>query len=124
MNEIKVSVSIVLQGSILFTQEEAETLEKEQSGSGFDNQTQVVKNLNGKGGKVVHYKTRKCRPACQSVKLCKEAYLYMIDRNSCPEWEKTKKWATMSKKERLESHLKRLTEHFGGTSYTYQVFED
>lgn len=124
MNEIKVSVSIVLQGSILFTQEEAETLEKEQSGSGFDNQTQVVKNLNGKGGKVVHYKTRKCRPACQSVKLCKEAYLYMIDKNSCPEWEKAKKWATMSKKERLESHLKRLTEHFGGTSYTYKIFED
>lgn len=124
MNEIKVSVSIVLQGSILFTQEEAETLEKEQPGSGFDSQTQVVKNLNGKGGKVVHYKTRKCRPACQSVKLCKEAYLYMIDRNSCPEWEKTKKWATMSKKERLESHLKRLTEHFGGTSFSYKIFED
>ena len=124
MNEIKVSVSIVLQGSILFTQEEAETLEKEQPGSGFDNQTQVVKNLNGKGGKVVHYKTRKCRPACQSVKLCKEAYLYMIDKNSCPEWEKTKKWATMSKKERLESHLKRLTEHFGGTSFSYKIFED
>ena len=124
MNEIKVSVSIVLQGSILFTQEEAETLEKEQSGSGFDNQTQVVKNLNGKGGKVVHYKTRKCRPACQSVKLCKEAYLYMIDKNSCPEWEKTKKWNSMSKKERLESHLKRLTEYFGGTSFTYKIFED
>lgn len=124
MNEIKVSVSIVLQGSILFTQEEAETLEKEQSGSGFDNQTQVVKNLNGKGEKVVHYKTRKCRPACQSVKLCKEAYLYMIDKNSCPEWEKTKKWATMSKKERLESHLKRLTEYFGGTSFSYKIFDD
>ena len=124
MNEIKVSVSIVLQGSILFTQEEAETLEKEQSGNGFDNQTQVVENLNGKGRMVVHYKARKCRPACQSVKLCKEAYLYMIDRNSCPEWETTKKWATMSKKERLESHLKRLTKHLGGTSYTYQVFED
>ena len=124
MNEIKVSVSIVLQGSILFTQEEAETLENKQPGKGFDNQTQVVENLNGKGRMVVRYKTRKCRPACQSVKLCKEAYLYMIDRNSCPEWEETKKWATMSKKERLESHLKRLTEHFGGTSYTYQVFED
>ena len=124
MNEIKLSVSIVLQGSTLFTQEEAETLEKEQSGSGFDNQTQVVENLNGKGGRVVHYKTRKCRPACQSVKLCKEAYLYMIDRNSCPEWEKTKKWAAMSKKERLESHLQRLTEHFRGTSYTYKIFED
>ena len=124
MNEIKVSVSIVLQGSILFTQEEAETLEKEQSGNGFDNQTQVVENFNGKGRMVVRYKTRKCRPACQSVKLCKEAYLYMIDRNSCPEWEKTKKWNSRSKTERLEAHLQRLTEHFGGTSFSYKIFED
>lgn len=124
MNEIKVSVSIVLRGSILLTQEEAETLEKEQPKSGFEKHTQVVENPNGKDRQVIHYQTRKCRTASQSVKLCKEAYLYMIDKNSCPEWEKTKKWSTMSKKERLESHLQRLTEHLGGISFTYKVFED
>ena len=42
MNEIKVSVSVILRGSILLTQEEAETLEKEQPKSGFNKQTQVV----------------------------------------------------------------------------------
>lgn len=125
MNEIKVSVSIVLQGSTLFTQEEAETLEKEQPKSGFKKHTQVVENpKNRKDRETIHYQTRKCRPANQSVKLCKEAYLYMIDKDACPEWVKKNKWATMSKKERLESHLQRLTEHLGGTSYTYKVFED
>lgn len=125
MNEIKVSVSIVLQGSTLFTQEEAETLEKEQPKSGFEKHTQVVENpKNRKDRETIHYQTRRCRPASQSVKLCKEAYLHMIDKSACPEWEKMNKWATMSKKERLESHLQRLTEHLGGLSYTYKMFED
>lgn len=124
MNETKVSVSIILRGSILFTQEEAETLEKEQPKSGFEEHTQVVEGSNRKNRRVIHYQTRKCRTITQSVKLCKEAYLYMIDKSACPEWEKVKEWANKSKKERLESHLKRLTEHLGGTSYTYKVFED
>lgn len=124
MNEIKVSVSIILRGSILLTQEEAETLEKEQPKSGFEEHTQIVENPNGKDRQVIHYQTRKCRPASQSVKLCKEAYLNMIDKSVCPEWIKIRKWAAMSKKERLEAHLQRLTEYLGGTSYNYKVFED
>lgn len=125
MNEIKVSVSIILRGSILLTQEEAETLEKEQPKSGFERHTQVVEDPNNrKDRQVIHYQTRKCRTASQSVKLCKEAYLHMIDKSACPEWEKVSKWVAKSNKERLESHLQRLTEHFGGISFTYKVFED
>lgn len=126
MNEIKVSVSIILRGSVLFTQEEAETLEKEQPNSGFEKHTQVVEKnpKKGKGKQVIHYSTRKCRQASQSIKVCKEAYLHMIDKTACPEWIKMKKWAAMNKRERLEAHLKRLTEHLGGLSYTYKVFED
>lgn len=125
MNEIKVSVSIVLRGSIMLTQEEAETLEKEQSSKGFEKHTQVVENPNNRKDKqTIHYQTRKCRTASQSVKLCKEAYLHMINKFACPEWEKMNKWVAMSKKERLESHLQRLTKHLGGISFTYKVFED
>lgn len=124
MNEIKVSVSIILRGSILLTQEEAETLEKEQPKSGFEKHTQVVENPNGKDRQVIHYQTRKCRTACQSVKICKEAYFHMIDKSACPEWEKMNKWTSKSNKERLESHLQKLTEHLGGISFTYKVFED
>lgn len=124
-NEIKVSVSIVLLGSTLFTQEEAETLEKEQPNSGFEKHTQVVENpKNRKDRETIHYQTRKCRPASQSIRLCKEAYLHMIDSSACPEWVKKSAWVSMSKKERLESHLQRLTEHLKGISYTYKVFDD
>ena len=125
MNEIKVSVSIILPGSILLTQEKAETLEKEQPNSGFEKNTQVVTDDRGKNREVIHYQTRKCRTANQSIKLNREAYLSMIDKSTCPIWFKNpKRWATMSSKEMLESHLKRLTEHLGGISFTYKVFED
>lgn len=125
MIEPKVSVSIVLQGSVLLTQEEAETLEKEQPNSGFEKHTQVVENpKNKKDRQVIHYQTRKCRTASQSIKLCREAYFHMIDKSACPEWEKVGQWASKSNKERLESHLQRLTEHLGGISFTYKVFED
>lgn len=124
MNEIKVSVSIVLPGSTLFTQEKAETLEKEQPKSGFEKHTQVVGSPNKKDRQVIHYQTRKCKTASQSVRLCKEAYLHMIDKSACPKWEKVSQWVAKSDKERLESHLQKLTEHLGGTSFTYEVFED
>ena len=54
----------------------------------------------------------------------KEAYEYMTDKNSCPSWSKPGKWNSMSKKERLESHLQMITEHLDGISFTYQVFDD
>ena len=56
--------------------------------------------------------------------MSKEAYEYMIDKDSCPSWSKPSKWAAMSEKKRLEAHLQRTVEHLGGTLYTYQVFED
>lgn len=124
MIDAKVIVSITLPGRIMFNQKEAEALEEAQPSSGFDKHKKIAENLNNKDKKVIHYYTRKCKPAYQSVNLTKEAYLYMIDKFSCPEWEKNNKWHTMSKKERLESHLQRLIEHLRGTSFTYTVFVD
>lgn len=125
MNEIKVSVSIILQGRVLLTQEEAETLEKEQPGTGFENHTQIVTDSKNKKNKhIIHYSTVKQKTVMQSIKFCKEAYKYMTAKDYCPEWEKMKNWSTMSKKQRLESHIKRLMEHLGGISYSYKIFED
>ena len=83
-----------------------------------------VTDEGGTNPEIITFHTRKCKPAMQSLNMGKEAYEYMIDKNSCPSWSKPSKWAAMSKKERLEAHLQRTVEHLGGTSYTYQVFED
>ena len=83
-----------------------------------------VTNNNGTNPEIITSHTRKCKSATQPLNMSKEAYEYMIDKDSCPSWSKPGKWAAMSEKERLEAHLQRTVEHLGGASYTYQVFED
>lgn len=144
MNEIKLSLSIELQGSTMFSKEEClktthKVIEKKTKAGKIYKKTIEVKvedwdkmekhsirgaNTNGTKPEIITFHTRKCKPATQSLNMGKEAYEYMIDRNSCPSWSKPGKWAAMSKKERLEAHLQRTVEYLGGISYTYRVFED
>lgn len=144
MNEIKLSLSIELQGSTMFSKEEClktthKVIEKKTKAGKIYKKTIKVKvedwdkmeeysmrvtNRDGINPEIITFHTRKCKPATQSLNMNKEAYEYMIDKDSCPSWSKPSKWAAMSKKERLEAHLQRTVEHLGGTSYTYQVFDD
>ena len=139
MNEIKLSLSVELPGSTMLSKEECLKTAQEtittKSGkkrtitkvvedwSKMEKYTMKLANPKNNNSKFTTFYTRKCRPATQSLNMNKEAYEYMIDKDSCPSWSKPGKWTTMSKKERLEAHLQRTVEHLGGTSYTYQVFE-
>lgn len=144
MSEIKLSLNIELQGSTMFSKEEClkttcKVIEKKTKAGKIHNEiieakvenwdkmekhSMRVANLNGTSPEIITFHTRKCKPATQSLNISKEAYEYMIDKDSCPSWSKLSKWAVMSKKERLEAHLQRTVEYLGGISYTYQVFED
>lgn len=140
MNEIKLNLSIVLPGRTLLSKEECLKTTQEvvttkngkkrtvtkvvEDWDKTDRHTMRVEGAKGSNPEIITFRTRKCSPATQSLNMTKEAYEYMIDKDSCPSWSKPNKWKTMSKKERLEAHLQRTTEHLGGTSYTYQVFED
>ena len=147
MTEIKLNLSVVLPGSVMFSKEEClKTTQK------------VIEKTNGKTGKTykktikvkvedsdkmdkhslvvteyvnkkpvyetITFQTRKCRPAAQSLNISNDAYKAMIDKMVCPSWSKPSKWSAMSKKDRLEAHLQRIVDDLGGVSYTYQVFED
>ena len=140
MNEIKLNLSIVLPGRILLSKEECLKTTREtitdKSGkkktvikviedySKMNKHSMKVRGVKKSDSETITFFTRKSIPATQSINMTKESYDYMTDRNSCPPWSKQSKWNTMSKKERLESHLQRTTEHLGGISYTYQIFED
>ena len=141
---VKVNLSIVLKGSTMLSRQEClktthKVIEKktkagkiykktiEVEGEDWDKMekhTMRVAETNGANPEIITFYTRKCKPTKQSLNISKEAYEYMIDKDSYPSWSKPSKWATMSKKERLEAHLQRTVEHLGGISYTYQVFED
>lgn len=144
MIDIKLNLSIELPGSTMLSKEEClkithKVIEKKTKAGKIYKKTIEVKvkdwdkmekhsmrvaNTNGTNPEIITFHTRKCKPATQSLNMSKEAYEYMIDKDSCPSWSKPGKWAAMSEKERLEAHLQRTVEYLGGISYTYRVFED
>lgn len=125
MNEIKVSLSIVLQGSIMYSQEQAKALEKEKVGTGYDTFNMRVESLKDgkKDAETITVKTRKCKPAGQSLNLSMDAYDYMTGKEA-PYFVKAKDWEKLTKKQRLEAHLKRIVEELGGVSFTYAVLDN
>ena len=123
MSEIKISVSIALPGGVMLTQAEAKQLEKEKTGTGFD--ITKLKVEDKKGNKdVLSIKTRKYKSCSQSINMSKEAYDYMVSKDSCLPNIKSYVWAKMNKTQRLEAHLDLVCKALKGTSYTYKVFDD
>lgn len=126
MNEIKVSLSIVLQGSTMYSQEQAKALEEEKVGTGYDTFSMRVEGKKSDGKKDVQtitVKTRKSKPASQSLNLSMDAYNYMVS-NEAPYFVKPRDWERLTKKQRLEAHLKRIVEELGGVSFTYAVLDN
>ena len=125
MNEIKVSLSIVLQGSIMYSQEQAKALEEEKVGTGYDTFNMRVEGLKDgkKDAKTITVETRKCKPANQLLNLSVDAYNYMIGKEA-PYFVKARDWKRLTKKQRLEAHLKRIVEGLGGVSFTYAVLDN
>jgi len=138
MSEIKVSLTIEIPGNTMFSKEEClkiapkTVVKKDKDGKFCKKSTHPlmkecsmkVTDKNGANPKIITFNVRKCKPAIQTLNICKEAYDDMVSAYSCPSWSKPNKWITMSKEERLDSHMKRIAEHFNGISYTYNVFVD
>lgn len=143
MTEVKVSLSVIVPGSVMLSKEEClkttqKVIEKTSKKTGktykktvdvlvdnfdmMDKSTIRVIDKNNTVETITVY-TRKSKPATQSLNICKDAYRYMVS-TECPSWSKSKVWNTMKPKERLEAHLQRIAEGLGGVSYTYQIFED
>lgn len=113
-NNIKVLLTIELQGSKMVKGEEI-------------SYKSIVKSKYGKDKpKEIKFKHRDiiCKPATQHISINTDAYNYMRSKAEVPYWENKGRWVKISNKERLESHLQRMCEHFNGISYTYQVLDD
>ena len=124
-NEIKVSLSVTLQGSVMLSQEQAKALEKEKVGTGYDAFSMRVegREKGKKDTETITVKTRKCKPAGQSLNLSVDAYNYMIGEEA-PYFVKPKDWERLTKKQRLEAHLRRIVEGLGGVSFTYAILDN
>lgn len=111
-NDIKVSLSIKLQGSTLVRRETTHTVEK------------FNKKTNKKYTKT--YKTYVLEPkeAILSKNLTKDCYDFFVSEASCPHLYMRKDWKKMSKEQRLQYNLKELCKAYHGLNYTYFVYED
>lgn len=125
MNDVKVSLSIILQGGVMYSQEQAKALEEEKVGTGYDAFSMRVEGLKKgkKDAETITVKTRKCKPAGQSLNLSMDAYEYMIGKEA-PHFVKPRDWERLTKKQRLEAHLKRIVEGLGGVSFTYTILDN
>ena len=125
MNDVKVSLSIILQGGVMYSQEQAKALEKEKVGTGYDTFNMRVEGLKDgkKDAETITVKTRKYKPAGQSLNLSMDAYDYMTGKEA-PYFVKPRDWERLTKKQRLEAHLKRIVEGLGGVSFTYAVLDN
>lgn len=131
MAEIKVSLTVTLQGRVMMSEQECSKNPK-QNYNEFD--VKVATSRKGKSPKIdtYHVRTRKTKSASQHLNINLDAYETMTakdnkkaaDAMNCPYWSSPAKWFPLSKKQRLEAHLQRICEGLGGTSYTYEVFED
>lgn len=122
MNDIKISVTFIIPGRQMYSEQAANSLQ-EDSNSGYEENIQEYITKNKK--KVsIKYLTRKSIPARQSIKMTEEAYYYMTGKDSCPEWERKSNWLRMSKRQRLKSHFDKIKEDLHAYEYSYEIFED
>ena len=123
MSEIKLSVSITIPGRVMFSEAEVKAIEGEKKSAGFDLNRVYVTGKKGTKD-ILNVLTRKTRHAKQSINMYKEAYDYMISKDSCPPDIRQTVWDKMNSKQRLEDHLERICKSLEGISYTYKVFND
>lgn len=120
--EAKITLTVVLPGRTMVSSVEAEKNPQECLNSSFITLSRFSKKQKKVLRKTYEIKTRTYIPAKQVINMTKEAYKSMI--TECPEWCTIKEWGRLNKIQRLEKNLRRICESLGGTSYSYELFED
>ena len=127
MSIIKLSLNVVLPGRIMLSEQECSKNPEES----FNHHSMVVTDEHH-NKELIHFSTRKNKPAVQCLNISEDAYKAMTakasnqkdDMNNCPEWSKARDWYNLSKAQRLVAHLDRISKSIGGISFTYNVMED
>lgn len=140
MIETKISLTIILPGRTMFSKEEClkttrkvkvlkngkKIFKKE---TAEDPEKVIVHTIRVDGKKkekpeVIHYTTRKFRPAKQTINISRDAYEGMID--DIPRRFKNRKsyWLSLPKKSRIDFNVNELAKSLGGIVDSYVIFED
>lgn len=120
MDNIKVSLTVELEGRTLIREDKSRTFKyiiKDNKPHKKDKKYSIIES-----GEYIHTPVR-IKEASQHINLSNEAYDYMTS-TECPSFCSPRDWNRMKSKEKLESHLKRICDSLCGKSFTYQILPD
>ena len=133
--EVKVSLSLLVQGAGLLTHEFCEKNPKES----YNKDKVLISLTKGKGKnqkeikKLLVINTRKQKLVTQNINICEEAYHYMLSTPTSQKLAKVIKtkqngdmirvWDTLSVHERLKHHFDLIAHDLRAVSYSYEILE-
>lgn len=118
MSEIKVNLSLTLQGGVLLSEQECSKNPKKN----YDSFDITVTDENRKRS-TLHVSVRKCQEVRQNIRLSREAYDYMTE-DFPPEPRMKKQWKSMSSYMRVQWHCRNIAESMGATGFTFEILDD
>lgn len=122
--ETKISLSLLVPGAGLLTQEFCDKNSKES----YNVSKISVQYQSGKGKKrklvkeLLKVHTRKQRLVTQHINMCAEAYEYMLATPTEPKLLKV--WNRLSEAIRLKHHFDQIAHDFRAVSYSYEILGD
>ena len=132
MVEPKLSLILVLPGSIMVSQQVAENKPEELT----EEHKVLFKNYKSKKDKspeVITFRTRKSIPARQVLKMTQEAYEAMLEGSTSPKYNKViakvkgkliRVWDTTSEDARIKKHCELIAHDMGAIDFSYNILDD
>lgn len=133
MVEPKLSLTLVLPGSTMVSQQAAENKPKES----YEQHSLTLREFDKKSKKYVTktytYYTRKSVPARQVLKMSQEAYEAMLETSTSPKYNKVvakskgkliRVWDTMSEDARIRKHCELIAHDMGAIDFSFNVLGD
>ena len=132
MVEPKLSLTLVLPGSNMVSQQVAENKPEE-----FTEEHKMFfksyKSKKDKSPNVIVFRTRKSIPARQVLKMSQEAYKAMLEESTSPKYDKViakvkgkliRVWDTMSEDARIKKHCELIAHDMGAIDFSYNILDD
>lgn len=130
MVEPKLSLTLVLQGSNMVSQQEAENKPKEFTEPNF----LTIKSYDRKLKKeTIVFRTRKNVTVRQVLKMSQEAYEAMLEEPTNPKYNKVvakvkgkliRVWDTMSEESRIKKHCELIAHDMNALDFNFNILED
>ena len=130
MVEPKLSLTLVLLGSSMVSQQEAENKPKEFTEPNF----LTIKSYNRKlKEETIVFRTRKNVTVRQVLKMSQEAYEAMLEEPTNPKYNKVvakvkgkliRVWDTMSEESRIKKHCELIAHDMNALDFSFNVLED